>query len=167
MGYNLLPESQGQLKRVNSSGAVEALGNLWYTDRPYNIAATRCLSIGDDLHLTMGYGNLDEVLRFNSLASAADNVSHIVYGRTLHYVLPAFSPNGSVYASLADIAKKVNASLSFEKNIVMIGDRSPYRSEVDGATGIGTAESELSKTRQQALSIERLSTAYWQRDLGV
>ena len=138
MGYNLLPESQGQLKRVNSSGAVEALGNLWYTDRPYNIAATRCLSIGDDLHLTMGYGNLDEVLRFNSLASAADNVAHIIYGRTLHYVLPAFSPNGSIYAALADIAKKINATLSFEKNIVMLMDRSPYRSEADGATGTGT-----------------------------
>ena len=138
MGYNLLPENQGQLKRVSSSGAVESLGNLWYTDRPYSVAVTRCLSIDGDLHLTMGYGNLDEVLRFNSLASAADNAAHLVYGRTLHYVLPEFDPQGSVYEALADIAKKVNATLSFEKNIVMITDRSPYRAKTDGATGTGT-----------------------------
>ena len=115
MGYNLLPENQGQLKRVSSTGEVEALGNLWYTDRPYSVAATRCLSIGNDLHLTMGYGNLDELLRFNSLASAADNVSHIVYGRTLHYVLPQFQPNGSVYAALADIAKKTKHIAEFRE----------------------------------------------------
>ena len=138
MGYNLLPENPGALKRINASGEVEHLGTVWYTDRPYNIAATRCLSIGEDLHLTMGYGNLDEVLRFNSLASAADNVVHIVYGRTLHYVLPEFSPNGSVYAALADIAKQTNTSLIFEKNIVMLMDRSPYRAETVGATRIGT-----------------------------
>lgn len=138
MGYNLLPENQGQLKRVSSAGVVESLGNLWYTDRPYSVAGTRCLSIGNDLHLTMGYGNLDEVLRFNSLASAADNFVHLVYGRTLHYVLPKFQPNGSVYAALADIAKKVNATLSFEENIVILTDRSPYRAETSGATGTGT-----------------------------
>ena len=118
---------------------MESLGNLWYTDRPYNIASTRCLSVSETiLHLTMGYGNLDEVLRFNSLSVCRWTTwSHIVYGRTLHYVLPEFSPNGSVYTALADIAKKINASLSFEKNIVMIGDRSPYRAETDGATGTG------------------------------
>ena len=138
MGYNLLPENQGQLKRISSSGAVQRLGNLWYTDRPYNIAATRCLSIGRDLHLTMGYGNLDEVLRSGSLASAADNVAHIVYGRTLHYVLPEFRADGSIYDALADIAKKINATLSFEKDIIMIADRSPYRATTDGATGTGT-----------------------------
>ena len=86
MGYNVLPESLGALKKINSSGDVEHLGNVWFTDRPYNVFPTRMLSIGDDLHLCAGYGNADEVLRYNSLASQADNMVHIVYGKTLHYV---------------------------------------------------------------------------------
>ena len=138
LGFNVLPESLGQLKRINSSGAVEALGNVWYTDRPFNIFPTRLLSIGDDLHLCAGYGNLDEVLRYNSLASQADNMAHIVYGKLLHYVLPRFQPTGSVYTALADLAKRVNATLSFEKNVIMITDRRPYRAVTDGKMGTGT-----------------------------
>jgi len=138
MGYNVLPESLGALKKINASGEVEHLGNAWFTDRPFNVFPTRLLSIGDALHLCVGYGNSDSVLRYNSLASQADNMVHIVYGKTLHYVVPKFSPSGSVYAALADLAKRVNATLSFEKNVVMITDRRPYRALTDGATGTGT-----------------------------
>ena len=139
MGYNIVEESLGALKKINASGEVESLGNVWYTDRPFNVFPTRMLSIEGDLHLCAGYGNLDELLRFNSLASQQDNGVHIVYGRTLHYVLPTFQPNGrSIYAALADIAKKVNATLSFEKNVVMITDRRPFRALMDGASGTGT-----------------------------
>ena len=139
MGYNIVEESLGALKKINASGEVESLGNVWYTDRPFNVFPTRMLSIAGDLHLCAGYGNLDELLRFNSLASQQDNGVHIVYGRTLHYVLPTFQPNGrSIYAALADIAKKVNATLSFEKNVVMITDRRPFRALMDGASGTGT-----------------------------
>ena len=99
----------------------------------------RMLSIEGDLHLCAAYGNGDEVLRFNSLASQADNMVHIVRGRTLHYVLPTFQPNGrSIYAALAGLAKSVNATLSFEKNVIMITDRRPFRAVTDGATGTGT-----------------------------
>ena len=139
MGYNIVEESLGALKEINSSGEVEELGNVWHTDRPYNVFPTRMLSIDGDLHLCAGYGNLDELLRFNSLASAADNGVHIVYGKTLHYVLPTFQPNGrSIYAALAGLAKSVNATLSFEKNVIMITDRRPFRAVTDGATGTGT-----------------------------
>jgi hypothetical protein len=141
MGYNLLPESLGALKKVNASGRVEHLGNVWHSEQPYNIFPTRMLSIDGDLHITAGYGNLDELLRFNSPASAADNMVHIVYGRTLHYVLPRFSPNGrSVYAALAGIAKSVNATLSFRNNTIFISDRRPFRALTDGATGTGTGD---------------------------
>ena len=141
MGYNVIEESLGALKKINSSGEVESLGNIWHTDRPYNVFPMRMLSIEDDLHLCAGYGGFDELLRFNSLASAADNVVHIVYGKTLHYVLPTFQPNGrSIYAALAGLAKSVNATLSFEKNVIMITDRRPYRALMDGASGTGTAD---------------------------
>lgn len=139
IGYNVVPESLGALKKITNSGEVEHLGNVWYTDRPYNVFPTRMLSFNGELHLTAGYGNLDELLRFNSLASGAENVVHLVYGRTLHYVLPRFgAPSGSVYAGLADIAKKVNATLSFEKNVILLSDRRPYRAVTDDATGTGT-----------------------------
>ena len=141
MGYNVIEEALGALKKINNSGEVESLGNVWYTDRPFNVFPTRMLSISGDLHLCAGYGSLDELLRFNSLASQQDNGVHIVYGRTLHYVLPTFQPNGrSIYAALAGLAKSVNCTVSFEKNVIMITDRRPYRAVTDGATGTGTAD---------------------------
>ena len=141
MGYNIVEEALGALKKINASGEVESLGNVWYTDRPFNVFPTRMLSIDDDLHLCAGYGGFDELLRFNSLASQQDNGVHIVYGRTLHYVLPTFQPNGrSIYAALAGLAKSVNATLSFRQNIVFITDRRPFRTLTDGATGTGTAD---------------------------
>ena len=139
MGYNLVPESLGALKRINSAGESESLGNLWFEERPSNIAATRCLSIDGDLHVTMAYGNLDEILRANSLASKPDNVQHLVYGKKLHYVLPNLDTNTNRYALLADIAKKVNATLSFKNGLIVVRDRNPYRAETDGNTGTGTA----------------------------
>ena len=144
MGYNILPESLGALKRINSSGAVEELGSVWHTDRPYNVFPTRMLSIDGDLHLCVGYGNGDEILRYNSPPSQADNMVHIVLGKTLHYVLPRFQLTESVYGALADLAKRVNATLSFEKNIIMISDRRPYRAVTDGATGTGTGNLDFS-----------------------
>ncbi|RKU20489.1 hypothetical protein C6503_05905 [Candidatus Poribacteria bacterium] len=138
MKYNVIEESLGALKKISNSGEVEELGNVWHTDRPYNVFPTRMLSIDGDLHLCAGYGNGDEILRYNSLTSQADNMAHIVYGKFLHYVLPRFQPSGSVYTALASIAKSVNATLSFEKNVIMISDRRPYRARTDGATGTGT-----------------------------
>ena len=148
MKYNVIEESLGALKKISSAGEIEDLGNVWHSERPYNIFPTRMLSIGDDLHITAGYGNGDEILRYNSLASGADNMVHIVYGRTLHYVVPRFSPSGSVYAALASLAKSVNATLSFEKNVVMISDRRPFRARTDGATGTGTGNLSFSDTNK-------------------
>ena len=31
MDYNVIEESLGALKKINSSGEVESLGNVWYT----------------------------------------------------------------------------------------------------------------------------------------
>ena len=138
LGYNEIPEALGALKKISSSGTVESLGNLWYEERPYNISATRALSIDGSLHLTMGYGEPDAVLRSDSLASQPDNVQHLVYGEALHYVVPSFESGGSLYDALADIAQRINATLSIDKGIITISDRRPYEALVDGATGTGT-----------------------------
>ena len=138
MGYNVLPEALGALKKVNASGSVESLGNLWYEDRPYNVALTRPLSVDGDLHVTMGYGNANEVLRYNSLASKADNFVHLVFGNRLKYILPAFQATDNIYSEIAEIARMVGATVSFDGKIISVVDRRPFRAKTDGATGTGT-----------------------------
>ena len=138
MGYNVLPESLGALKKINASGGVESLGNLWYDERPYNVAGARALSFDDELHVTMGYGNANEVLRYNSLASKADNFVHLVFGNKLKYIVPAFQPSGNVYNKIAELARQVGATVSFDGNLISIVDRRPFRAKADGTTGTGT-----------------------------
>ena len=138
MGYNVLPESLGALKKVNASGNVESLGNLWYGERPYNVSLTRPLSVDGSLHVTMGYGNANEVLRYNSLASKADNFVHLVFGNKLKYILPAFQATGNVYSKIAELARMVGATVSFDGNIISVVDRRPFRAKTTRATGTGT-----------------------------
>ena len=140
MGYNILPESLGALKKIDASGSVESLGNLWYDERPYNVAGARALSFDDELHVTMGYGNANEVLRYNSLASKADNFVHLVFGNKLKYILPAFQPTGNIYSKLAELARQVGATVSFDGNIISVVDRRPFRAKTDGATGTSTGD---------------------------
>ena len=140
MGYNVLPESLGALKKVNASGNVESLGNLWYGERPYNVSLTRPLSVDGSLHVTMGYGNANEVLRYNSLASKADNFVHLVFGNKLKYIIPAFQATGNVYSKIAELARMVGATVSFDGNIISVVDRRPFRAKTDGATGTGTGD---------------------------
>ena len=138
MGYNLLPETLGALKKINADATVEALGNFWYEDRPLNIAATRPLSINGSLHVMMGYGNIAELLRFNSLPSQVDNVQHLIYGNTLQYIVPEFSPSVNIYQALQNLAETVGATLSFDGNLITVQDRHAYRAETDDATGTGS-----------------------------
>ena len=138
LGYNVFPERLGALKRIYPNGAVENLGNLWYDDHAWNIAATRPLSIGPDLHLMMGYGPLDAVLRTDSPASQPDNVQHLVYTKTLRYVISDASFSQSVYNALVTLARLLDATLSIEKNIIHIRQRRIVRSQTEGSTGTGT-----------------------------
>ena len=138
MGRNVIPEGLGALKKVESDGSVTELGNLWYDERPYNQAATRVLSFDDELHFTMGYGNINELLRYNSLASKADNFVHLVYTTKLNYILPTFSTDGNIYSKLATLARQTGATLSFDGNIISVVTRRAFRAKTNGATGTGT-----------------------------
>ena len=133
MGYNIVPEALGALKKVDASGDVESLGSLWYEgDRAYNRALTRALSIEEHLHIMMGYGDTRELLKYNSLASKADNCVHLIYGKKLQFVLPTFQPTGNVYSEITEIARKIGATVSFNNNLISIKDRRNFRAEVDG-----------------------------------
>ena len=140
LGYNVLPESLGALKKIDASGSVESLGNLWYAERPYNVAMTRPLSVDGSLHVTMGYGNANEVLRYNSLASKADNFVHLVFGDKLKYIIPAFQATGNIYGKMAELARMVGATISFDGDLISVVDRRPFRAVTDSATGTGTGD---------------------------
>ena len=133
MGYNLLSESLGALKKINTDGTVEDLGNLWYAgNRAYNQALTRALSIDGELHITMGYGDPRELLKYNSLASKADNFVHIIYGKKLRFLPPNFIPTRNIYREITDIARKIGATVSFNNNLISVKDRRKPRAKVNG-----------------------------------
>ena len=134
---NTLSELDGKLKKYNGT-SIEDLGFVFYEERPYNVFLSPLLSIGADLNLICGYGNPDAVLKYNSLASRADNFVHLVHTKTLKYTLPLYTPSSTAHAEISNLAKRVNATYSFEKNIIRVADRAPYRAKTDGATGTGT-----------------------------
>ena len=138
MGFNVLPEALGGLRRVHADGTIEDLGNVWYEERPFNATGSRMLSIGDDLHIQMGYGDPLPLLRYNSLAAANDNHAHFVHGRTLHYVIAEFNTDGTILNALENLALRIGATVSFDSNLIIVSDREPYRAQADGATGTGT-----------------------------
>ena len=136
LGYNVLPEALGALKKVES-GVVESLGNLWYENQPYNVSAARMLSFDDDLHILTGYGNPDALLRYGADAAKPDNFQHLVFGETIHYVVPDAAFDGSIYSALAELALKTNATLSIHQGIIRVEDRSVITAVAEGATGTG------------------------------
>ena len=127
----------GTLKRIRSDGTVETHGNLWWTQQSFNISATRGLSVNGELHMCLGYGNPEDILEYNAPAAANDNFSHFVLSNRHYHLLREPRIEQSVYAILADIAKKVNATVSFEKDIIRIADRRPHIAFCNGDTGTG------------------------------
>ena len=138
----LLPNTLGSLNRIESDGSVTSLGNLWYEDgRAYAYSMLRPLVIGDDIHFVMGYGNTQgSIFNNDSFGSndpaQADNFYHVVRTTQLRYFLSNATFSGSPYDALSELARLVNATLSFEQNIVHIRDRSALTAETNGNTGV-------------------------------
>lgn len=139
-GYNVLPDPIGALKRIESNDSITALNNVWYEERPFNVIATRLLSIDGALHISAGYGDPQELLRYNSLASQPDNFQHLVYGKKIDYVLPTFDVNQNIYDAFVDLARKVNATFDIENDIITIAKRTQRTALADGATGTSTGD---------------------------
>ena len=136
LGYNLLPENTGGLKKTNSiNDRVETIGALWYEDAPSFGVMTACLVINESLNMVVGYSRIDELLRTNSLASQPDNMQWLVYGRKLEYVLPEIPADGSIFDVLSDIALKTGTHFSMRQNLIQLTETEPYRAEVNGAIG--------------------------------
>ena len=143
LGAVLAADDFGALNRIETDGSITPLGNLWYDNgNPYKFSVLRPLSIGDDLHFTMGYGNVRggttpaNIFDEDSDISNPDNFLHLVRTLQLQYMIANAAFSGSPYDALAELARLVNATLSFEQNIIHIRDRSAIKAETDGNTGV-------------------------------
>lgn len=113
---------EGKLKSIDRSGAVSDHGFLWFDAIQSRGVGGKMLNINDNLHLNVMYSNPNEVLAFNSAASSPDNSQWIKYGQDYEFILDSI-PNASVFATLADIARKVNASFEVDRNRISIAKR--------------------------------------------
>ena len=144
-GVPILVDELGSINRIESDGTLTSLGNLWYetaVDRAWNLSVVRPLSIGDDIHTIMGYGNLRQSFSFSPRvydARKKDNAQHFVYTKDLRYVISGENFSGNIYTNLAALARLMNATLSFESDVVIIRHRRAITAETKGATGPGIA----------------------------
>ena len=128
----------GDVNRIETDGSFTNLGNVWYDDgTALNQSVMRPLSVSEDIHFTMAFGDLSQdILTDNSDVSSPDNFLHLLRTTQLQYVIANTAFSGSPYDALAELARLVNATLSFEQNIVHIRDRNALRAETDGSTGV-------------------------------
>ena len=128
----------GDVNRIETDGSFTPLGNVWYDDSTaLNQSVLRPLSVGEDIHFTMAFGDLSEdILTDNSDLSSPDNFLHLLRTTQLQYVITNTEFSESPYDALAELARLVNATLSFEQNIVHIRDRNAIKAETDGNTGV-------------------------------
>ena len=137
-GFNVLPPPSGELKKVSAADNITSLGNLYYEQRPYNTAIAPLLSIGDDLHAVMGYGDPTQLLNPDADAHQQDNFYYLIITKQLRYYLPEFNTTGTIYERMSQIALSLNATLSFERGVIHVRDRQINEAETSTATGTGT-----------------------------
>ena len=144
-GAAILEDALGSIRRIETDGSLTSLGNLWYEnqeDRAWNLSMVRPLSIGDEIHCIMGYGNLRQSFSFGTVTDdprKKDNAQHLIYTKNLRYVVSGENFSGNIYANLATLAKLLNATLSFKSDVVIIRHRRAITAETKGATGPGVA----------------------------
>ena len=132
--YNILPENNGALKRVNA-GVVREIGAFWYEDAPHYGIQMRCLVFNNQLNVVVNSSRTDDLLRVNSQASQPTNSQWIAYGRKLDYVLPNIPSDGTIFQTLSDIAKNTGTQFSVRQNLIQFEDNAPYRAKVNGTIG--------------------------------
>ena len=118
-------EQKGFLKRIEMSGAIETIGNVYF-DRDHAYRGhlpMKGLSFNGDLHFVMGYGEADRIAERESDASRPDNWQWFSFGKKYQYKLPVLPTQGSLSNALTSLATTVGATLSIDKNIVSLQNR--------------------------------------------
>ena len=137
LGYNLLPDENGSLIKVDISDtlaySILDLGNIWYETSGYRGVKTNALIIDGELNIIAGYGRISQLLKLNSEASRRDNFIHIAYSNKLRYFLSeADVDSNSIFDALSDIALKTKAFFSMKQGLIQIEESDVIEGELDG-----------------------------------
>ena len=132
---NAVASTLGGIWRIESDDSVTYLGPLYKDGLEYwQRAVIRPLSISrpnPEIHTMMG----ESKFRIEGI----HDILYLVYGTNLNFVLASVDTRGNIYDTLRDLAVLMNATLSFEKNVIRVRQRKFIAAAADGAIGTGTA----------------------------
>ena len=116
---------KGFLKRIEMSGAIETIGNVYFDDgNAYRgHLPMKGLSFDGDLHFVMGYGEAGRITERESDASRPNNWQWFSFGKAYRYKLPVLPTRGTVTSALTSLATTLGTTLSIDKNIVSLQNR--------------------------------------------
>lgn len=126
---------KGNLRCIDISGDIQDLGNLYFEGEPYRALGTRCLSLGEELHLTAASGNRDTLLEKDAPVSHWNNMQWLVWSDRLRYFVD-IPTSGSLYEALREIAESVNATLQVSQHQIRIRNRQPIAALTTRTTAI-------------------------------
>ena len=81
------------------------------------------LVFDDDLNFVMGYGDARSI-KVSGEASSIENFQWFSFGKSYRYKLPALRKEGAILEAINALATTLNATLSVDRDIVSIQDRS-------------------------------------------
>ena len=133
---NAVADTLGGIRRIESDGSTTDLGPLYKDGLEYwQRAVIRPLSISrpnPEIHTMMG----ESKFRIEGI----HDILYLVYGTNLNFVLASVDTRGNIYDILRNLAVLMNATLSFEKNVIRVRQRTFITAAADGAIGgTGTA----------------------------
>ena len=132
---NAVASTLGGIWRIESDGSTTDLGPLYKDGLEYwQRAVIRPLSISrptPEIHTMMG----ESKFRIEGI----HDILYLVYGTNLNFVLASVDTRGNIYDILRNLAVLMNATLSFEKNVIRVQQRKFITAAADGAIGTGTA----------------------------
>ena len=128
---NAVASTLGGIRRIESDGSVTDLGPLYKDGLEYwQRAVIRPLSISrpnPEIHTMMG----ESKFRIEGI----HDILYLVYGTNLNFVLASVDTRGNIYDILRNLAVLMNATLSFEKNVIRVQQRKFITAAADGAIG--------------------------------
>ena len=132
---NAVASTLGGISRIESDGSTTNLGPLYKDGLEYwQRAVIRPLSISrpnPEIHTMMG----ESKFRIEGI----HDILYLVYGTNLNFVPVSVDTRGNIYDILRNLAVLMNATLSFEKNVIRVRQRTFITAAADGAIGTGTA----------------------------
>ena len=129
---NRTPDAKGFLKRIGLRG-TENLGNIYFEEQAYRGAVPmRVLNFDDGLHFVMGYGVAERILQPHSDASRPDNFLWLTFSENIRYLSRVLPHSGTVLDALTTLAATSNTTLSIDRNILSLQNRSPRGALLDG-----------------------------------